>query len=262
MELPGQTKSKAELKLLRREEKLRKKAARIERREQKRAARRARPRSNILKEFWNLPNMLTMGRIAIIPLFVWFTYDGDPWFSLMAASVFTIAAVTDVVDGFLARRWNMITVVGKLLDPLADKLIVAAALIMMVRLGRIPAPIVITLLSREFIVTGLRQVAASEGMVISAGQEGKWKTALQLVGIVALCIHYSHPVNFIFVTLNVNFNLVGQIWIYLSTAFSVWSAVVYFSAFVKMLKGPDVTPNAPAMKPTADTFVQETKRNA
>jgi CDP-diacylglycerol---glycerol-3-phosphate 3-phosphatidyltransferase len=223
------------------EEKLRKKAERQERHEQKRAARKAKPRSNILKEFWNLPNMLTMGRIAIIPLFVWFTYDGDPWYSLMAASVFTIAAVTDVIDGFLARRWNMITVVGKLLDPLADKLIVAAALVMMVRLGRLPAWVVIALLSREFIVTGLRQVAASEGMVIAAGQEGKWKTALQLVGIVALCIHYPHFINFGFETLEVNFNLVGRTLIYASTAFSVWSAAVYFSAFVKMLESPRST---------------------
>ena len=79
--------------------------------------------------------MLTLGRILVIPLFVCFTYDGDPCSSLLAASLFTLAAVTDVVDGFLARRWNMITVVGKLLDPLADKLIVAAALVMMVAAG-------------------------------------------------------------------------------------------------------------------------------
>ncbi len=87
-----------------------------------------------------------------------------------------------MIDGLLARRWNLITVVGKFLDPLADKLIVMAALVMMVRLGRVAAWVVILLLAREFIVTGLRTIAASEGMVIAAGQEGKWKTALQLVG--------------------------------------------------------------------------------
>ena len=179
--------------------------------------------------------MLTLARIFMIPLFVWLLYDGDPWYSVMAASVFTIAAITDVVDGFLARRWNMITVTGKLLDPMADKLIVAAALIMMVRLGRVPAWIVIILLSREFIVNGLRQVAASEGLVIAAGQEGKWKTALQLAGIIALCVHYTHPVFLIVGWWDVNFNVVGKVLIYLSTAFSAWSAGAYFQAFLARL---------------------------
>jgi CDP-diacylglycerol--glycerol-3-phosphate 3-phosphatidyltransferase len=191
--------------------------------------------SVLLKEFWNLPNMLTMGRILLIPVFVLFTYDADPLYSAAAAFVFTVAAVTDVVDGFLARRWNMITVVGKLLDPLADKLIVLAALVMMVRLGRIPAWLVIVLLSREFIVTGLRQIAASEGMVIAAGQEGKWKTSMQLAAIVALCIHYTHPVYLIVGWYPVNFNTVGTWLLMGSTAFSVWSAANYFRAFVQML---------------------------
>ncbi len=235
---------KQEARLKKREEKARKKADKVARKEAKKAERRSRPPSALLKEFWNLPNMLTMGRIAVIPLFVWFTYDADPFFSYLAAALFTLAAVTDVIDGFLARRWNMITVVGKLLDPLADKLIVAAALVMMVRLGRIHAWIVIVLLSREFIVTGLRQIAASEGMVIAAGQEGKWKTSLQLVGIVSLCIHYTHPMFFGFAWYPVNFNLVGKFMVYLSTAFSVWSAAVYFQAFLKMLakRGAPVAP--------------------
>ena len=191
--------------------------------------------SVLLKEFWNLPNMLTLGRIAVIPLFVWFTYDADPFYSLLAASLFTVASITDVIDGFLARRWNMITVVGKLMDPLDDKLIVMAALVMFTRLGRVPAWVVIVLLGRELIVSGLRQIAASEGMVIAAGQEGKWKTSLQLVGIVSLCIHYVHHMNFGFYESDVDFNLVGKALIYLSTAFSVWSAGAYFKAFLAML---------------------------
>ena len=207
-----------------------------QRKKDERARRKALRRPSVLlKEFWNLPNMLTLGRIAVIPLFVWFTYDADPFFSLLAAGLFTIAAVTDIVDGFLARRWNMITVVGKLMDPLADKLIVMAALVMMTRLGRVPAWVVIVLLGRELIVSGLRQIAASEGMVISAGQEGKWKTSLQLVGIVSLCIHYVHHMNFLIWEADVDFNLVGKVLIYLSTAFSVWSAGVYFKAFLAML---------------------------
>ncbi|HEY0880632.1 MAG TPA: CDP-diacylglycerol--glycerol-3-phosphate 3-phosphatidyltransferase [Archangium sp.] len=229
-----------------REEKQRRKDEKLARREAKKAARRNRPPSVLLQEFWNLPNMLTLGRIFVIPVFVWLLYDGDPWYSVIAASVFTIAAVTDVVDGFLARRLNLITVTGKLLDPMADKLIVMAALIMMVRLGRVPAWIVIVLLSREFMVNGLRQVAASEGIVIAAGQEGKWKTALQLSGIVALCIHYTHPV-FLFVdTFDVNFNVVGKVCVYLSTAFSAWSAAVYFRGFLSGLGQRGLSPEKTA----------------
>lgn len=224
-----------ELRLKKREEKERKKNERLVRREAKRVARQGRPPSVILQEFWNLPNMLTLARIFVIPVFVWLLYKADPWSSVLAASVFTIAAITDVVDGFLARRWNMITVTGKLLDPLADKLIVMAALVMMVRLGRFPAWIVVVLLSREFIVTGLRQVAASEGLVIAAGQEGKWKTALQLTGIVAMCIHYTHPVFLLVGWYPINFNAIGALLVTSSTAFSVWSAGVYFQAFLNRL---------------------------
>jgi len=224
-----------EAKAKQKEDRHRQAAERQTRREARRKAKGSRPPSVLLREMWNLPNMLTLGRILLIPVFVYFIGDGDPRSSLAAGSIFTLAALTDVVDGFLARRWNMITVVGKLLDPLADKLIVAAAMVMLVWLGRISAWIVIVLLSREFIVTGLRQVAASEGLVIAAGQEGKWKTALQLVGIVALCVHYTHPVFLLVDWYEVNFNAVGAILVYASTAFSVWSAANYFRAFLQML---------------------------
>jgi CDP-diacylglycerol---glycerol-3-phosphate 3-phosphatidyltransferase len=212
---------KQEAKLRKKEERLRKKANR-------------KP-SVLLQEFWNLPNMLTLGRIALIPLFVWLTYDGDPLYSLWAAFVFSLAALTDVIDGFLARRWNMITVTGKLLDPLADKLMVMAALVMMTRLGRIPAWVVIVLLAREFVVQALRQIAASEGMVIAAGQEGKWKTSLQLCGLISLLVHYHHAVNFFGSVYEVDWNTVGKTMVYLSTFFSVWSGGVYFRSFLQML---------------------------
>ena len=211
-------------------------ALRKQRKREERARRRASRRPSILvQEFWNLPNMLTLGRILLIPVFVWFTYDADPLYSLLAGAVFAVASITDVVDGYLARRWNLITVVGKFMDPLADKLIAMAALVMMVRLGRIAAWVVIVLLAREFIVSGLRTIAASEGMVIAAGQEGKWKTSLQLVGIISLCVHYVHPLDLGFRTVTVDYNQVGKVLVYLSGAFSVWSAVVYFRAFLGML---------------------------
>src|SRR5260221_13253188 len=96
--------------------------------------RRMRPPSVLVQEFWNWPNMLTLGRILLIPTFVWFTYAATPLYSFLAAVVFAVAAITDVIDGYLARRWNLVTVVGKFMDPLADKLIVMAAMVMMVRL--------------------------------------------------------------------------------------------------------------------------------
>ena len=210
----------------------RRKAEKLRKRDEKRRSRRP---SVLLQEFWNLPNMLTLGRIFIIPLFVWFSYHADPFYSVLAASLFTLAAITDVIDGYLARLLNKITVTGKLLDPLADKLIVMAAMVMMVRLGRIEAWVIIVLISREFVVNGLRQIAASEGMIIAAGQEGKWKTALQLVGIISLCVHYTYPVSFLFATYDVKFAVVGKTLVYLSTAFSVWSAGTYFQAFLQML---------------------------
>ena len=119
-----------------------------QKKEERARRRAARQPSVLVQEFWNLPNMLTLGRIFLIPLFVWLTYDADPMSSLLAAAVFAVASITDVVDGYLARRWNLITVVGKFMDPLADKLIVMAALVMMVRLGRVAAWVVIVLLTK------------------------------------------------------------------------------------------------------------------
>ncbi len=211
-------------------------AARKAKKKEERFRRRAmRKPSVLLKEFWNLPNMLTVGRMAAIPIFVWFTYDADPLASVWATLIFAVACITDVVDGYLARRWNIVTVVGKFMDPLADKLIVMAALVMMVRLGRVGAWVVIVLLAREFIITGLRQIAASEGMVIAAGQEGKWKTSLQVAGLVGLLIHYKHPLELGFATYEVDWNTVGVVLVMLSMILSVWSAAVYFRAFLAML---------------------------
>ena len=146
-----------------------------------------------------------------------------------------MAAITDVVDGWLARRMGLVTVIGKFLDPVADKLIVLGAMVMLVRLGRFPAWVAILLLSREFVVTGLRQIAASEGLVIAAGQEGRRKTALQLVGIIALCVHYRHEIDLWVWRGPVSFNAVGQVLTYLSVVFSLWSAGVYFRAFLRIL---------------------------
>src|SRR5258708_5093580 len=110
-----------------------------------------------------------------------------------------------------------------------------AAMVMMVRLGRLAAWVVIVLLAREFIVSGLRTIAAGEGIVIAAGQEGKWKTSIQLCGIIALCVHYVHPLDLIWWKFYVDYNRIGQVLMYISMVLSLWSAGVYFKAFLSML---------------------------
>jgi CDP-diacylglycerol--glycerol-3-phosphate 3-phosphatidyltransferase len=146
--------------------------------------------------------------------------------------VFTLAAITDILDGWLARRMNVVSVLGKFLDPLADKLIVMASLVWMVPMGRIAGWIVIVLLAREISVTGLRSVAASEGVVIAAGSEGKTKTALQMIGIVALLVGYPYHLSYLGIDLGiVDVVLVGRMLVYLSLVFSLASAVEYVRLF-------------------------------
>ncbi|MHB8419651.1 MAG: CDP-diacylglycerol--glycerol-3-phosphate 3-phosphatidyltransferase [Myxococcales bacterium] len=195
-------------------------------------------RGQLRRELWNLPNVLTLGRVAIIPLFVLYTYWADPLHSFLAAIIFSTAAATDVLDGWLARRLGLVTVLGKFMDPLADKLIVMAALVMLTRLGRVASGVVILILSREFIISGLRTIAVSEGMVLSASQGGKWKTSLQIAGIVALLIHYTHRIDFVVAVQPIDFNAVGTWLLYLSLIPSIASAVGYFRAFWRGLPAP------------------------
>ena len=130
--------------------------------------------------FKNLPNQLTIARICAIPLFIILLLMG---FRVTATIVFLAAAFTDMLDGKIARKYNLVTNFGKLMDPLADKLLTMAAFVCLVELGDIPAWMVIVILGREFIITGMRQVAAAEGIVIAAGWSGKIKTVCQMVAI-------------------------------------------------------------------------------
>jgi CDP-diacylglycerol---glycerol-3-phosphate 3-phosphatidyltransferase len=187
---------------------------------------------SLRKELWSSPNIITLVRIAAIPVFLVFTYYESRENSFIAALVYSATAATDFLDGWLARRKNLVTVIGKFLDPLADKLIAMAALVMLVHLGRVAAWVVIVVMAREFAVTGLRTIAMSEGIVIAAGQEGKYKTALQLVAIVFLLLHYAYPIDFILGTGIVDANRVGTVLLYISVFFSVWSAWKYFAGFI------------------------------
>lgn len=185
------------------------------------------------EELVNLPNLITYLRILIIPVFLWFVWRGDPVSSFLAAALFAFAALSDVVDGWLARKMNLVSVVGKLMDPLADKLIVTAALVMLAQMGRIEAWLVIVILSRELIVSALRQIASSEGLVIAANQGGKWKTALQLTGIIGVVVHYRYPIGVEgLLRFTFDFQVVGEWLLLLSLVPSLFSAVQYFGKFL------------------------------
>jgi CDP-diacylglycerol--glycerol-3-phosphate 3-phosphatidyltransferase len=193
---------------------------------------RASRRRSMRDDALNLPNLLTMGRIAIIPVVLWLLQRGSPNDCVVAALVYSGAALTDLLDGYLARRMNIVSVLGKFLDPLADKLLVMASLVWMVPLGRISEWAVVLLLGRELSVTGLRSIASSSGLVISAGSGGKTKTALQMVGILCLIIGYPYHLSLGFIDLGwVDLVNVGRVLIYASLVFSVVSAFQYMSLF-------------------------------
>ncbi len=193
-------------------------------------------KGTLAEEFLNLPNALTLLRIAAIPLVMLFIWRGEPEDCVIAGWIYSAATITDFFDGWLARKRGLVTVMGKFLDPLADKLIVMAMLVMLVPLHRVPAWLVVVILAREITITGLRAVASIEGLVIDAGGDGKMKTALQMMGVLCLVIHYPYPVNFYGVyEAQVDFNLAG-LWVLLgSMVFSLTSAVSYFRAFFAAL---------------------------
>ncbi|MCL2724032.1 MAG: CDP-diacylglycerol--glycerol-3-phosphate 3-phosphatidyltransferase [Polyangiaceae bacterium] len=202
--------------------------------------RRKEVRRSLAQDAVNIPNLLTFGRIVMIPLCLWLLDKDTPKTGVWSALVFTAAALTDVIDGYLARKLGVESVFGKLLDPLADKLIVMACLVWMVPMGRIPAWVVIIVLAREISVTGLRGVAASEGVVISAGQEGKTKTALQMIGIIMLLAGYPYHLSLLGFDLGVvDFVHIGQVLIYLSLIFSVASAAQYVTLFAQAVEAKD-----------------------
>jgi len=149
---------------------------------------------------WNLPNMLSMSRVFLAPLVMVFLavrgqfgmFLGVNIGDIMAGTVFILASITDAVDGYVARKRGIVTNLGKFIDPLADKILVAAALIALVELQRLPAWMVVVIISREFIVSGVRMVAAVEGVVIHASAGGKAKTVSQIVAIVMMIFNIPH----------------------------------------------------------------------
>ena len=175
----------------------------------------------------NLPNTLSIMRLALIPAVVICLYFPGRLGSFLAALFFGAAAFTDLLDGFLARRYKTVTHVGKFLDPLADKLLVSITMIMLITLGRIPAWIVILIIAREMAVTGLRGIAVVEGKVIEASSLGKYKTIFQLVSLICLCLHYQY--------VSVDFHAVGIALLWVALVLTLWSGFSYFQLAKKVL---------------------------
>ncbi len=198
---------------------------------------RAERRRSLKEDALNIPNMLTFGRIAVIPLVLWLLDSGTPTDCTWAAIVYGAAAITDLLDGYLARKLGVVSVLGKFLDPLADKLIVIATLVWMVPMGRIPEWAVALLLARELSITGLRSIASSEGVVIAAGDGGKSKTALQMIGIIALIVGYPYHLSVGPLDLGVvDLVVVGRALVYVSLVFSITSAFQYVGLFAEAVE--------------------------
>lgn len=137
----------------------------------------------------NLPNKLTVLRVILIPFFVLVLLlegGSNQMLRYGAAAIFIVASLTDLLDGKIARKYNLVTNFGKFMDPLADKLLVCAALICLVELGQLPAWMVIVIVSREFIISGFRLVAVEQGVVIAASYWGKWKTTFQMIAVILM----------------------------------------------------------------------------
>ena len=185
------------------------------------------PPRSIRADAINLPNVLTFLRILLIPVVLWLVSFGTPRANFWAAIVYMATAITDFLDGWLARRWGLISILGKFLDPLADKLLVMATLVFLSYLGRLPllgVLAVILMIGRELAITALRTIAMSEGVVMAARQGGKDKTALQMVAVLLLMLHHPYDINLFFVEApHVDLGLVGLGLLYLSVFFSVTS---------------------------------------
>ncbi|MEO0326226.1 MAG: CDP-diacylglycerol--glycerol-3-phosphate 3-phosphatidyltransferase [Myxococcota bacterium] len=190
----------------------------------------------------NLPNALTLLRILLIPVVLWLLAAGTPKASFWAAMVYIVSTITDFLDGWLARRMGLTSLVGKFLDPLADKLLVMATLVFLAYLGRLPLPgvvAVILIIGRELSVTALRTIAMGEGVVMAAGRGGKDKTALQMASILLLILWHRVELDFFFFRLPVDLGMVGLALLYLSLFFTLTSAGAYVRDFAEGVERRD-----------------------
>lgn len=175
----------------------------------------------------NLPNKLTILRVIMIPFFVLFLLmEGgtNTTYRYLAATIFIVASLTDLLDGHIARKYNLVTNFGKFMDPLADKLLVCSALICMVELKQLPAWMVIVIISREFIISGFRLVASDNGVVIAASYWGKFKTTFQMAAVVLLIFNFQA------------LSMITSIVVWIAVALTVISLVDYIVKNASVLK--------------------------
>jgi CDP-diacylglycerol---glycerol-3-phosphate 3-phosphatidyltransferase len=183
---------------------------------------------HVKEHFWNWPNTITVLRIGVVPIFLLMPIPAlhTKTGSAVVAWLFIVAATSDLLDGWLARRGQQVTKIGKLLDPLADKLLVATALIMLLAIGRIEwwgAWMVVVIVGRELAVTGLRGIASSQGTIMAATLPGKLKAVFQNIAIGALLFHYR--------TLGLPAHDVGLLFLAAATVLTLWSGYLYFADY-------------------------------
>lgn len=173
----------------------------------------------------NIPNLLSLSRILSVPVFILLMLDPSPVRALAAGIVFSVASATDWLDGYLARKWGQVTKIGKLLDPIADKILIMSALVILVEIRSdvVPAWIAIVIIAREFAVTGLRAMAAAEGIIIPAETVGKYKVGAQITAVLSLLLDY-------YLTREWLRNL-GWFALWVAMLLAVYSAFKYFKSY-------------------------------
>ena len=177
------------------------------------------------QQILSLPNGLTIIRVVAIPIILVLLFSSGRFYQIFTAFLFLLVAITDTVDGYLARRRGVVTTLGKFLDPLADKLLIVTALIALVPARAIPVWMVIVIVGREIAVTGLRGIAVSQGIVISASALGKYKTVFEVVSIFFLIFDGDY--------FSIDFHQVGMVFLWISLGIAVISGIDYFRKFLR-----------------------------
>lgn len=186
------------------------------------------PVSKDTKEIINLPNSITILRIGIIPVLFLLLLSPGRILSLIIAILFIIAAITDLLDGYIARKYGIVTKLGQFLDPVVDKLMISTAMILMIPIDRIPAWIVVLIIMRDVFVDGLRSIASTEGVVIDASLMGKRKTLCQIIAVSALIIHYD-------TIFGLDAHVIGIVILYLALVFTLYSGFDYFVKYYRVI---------------------------
>lgn len=181
-----------------------------------------------MKNILSHPNTLTLFRIAAVPIIVILMLFPNRISTFIAAILFSAAAITDYFDGYLARKFGLVSNLGKVMDPVADKLLVSSAFIMLTSLGWVPAWMVCIIIGREIAVTGLRNIIAEKGEDVSASNLGKYKTGFQIAAAIPLLIHYPF--------FGLDANAIGRFFLWGALVFTIWSGADYFIKFRRLLK--------------------------